>query len=188
MLALLQDLESEWQAATTAKEHCLFTSIGAFICITFFGSFRVFFTGLTGLHTYFSSPHDPSLPPHVIIPLLGRFKNETGARYHLTPMAAQSSSGINVCLWVSRLVKVRSCEVPLRGPAFCNSHGNVAQSQDYKAEILNRLQASQLREPSIISPDLVVHEEYGVSCSFSCGATFEARAHGVSPEDIYLIN
>lgn len=73
MLALLRDLESDWQAATTAREKCFLTSIGASICIAICGSFwgpEVFLTDLAGFHSYSSSPPDPSLPHHVIVPLL----------------------------------------------------------------------------------------------------------------------
>jgi len=33
---------------------------------------------------------------HVLIPLLGRFKGEQNSRYHLSPLAAVTSSGLQV--------------------------------------------------------------------------------------------
>jgi hypothetical protein len=54
-----------------------------------------------GLIKFFQQLQDPNLPPHVIIPLLGRFKNEIGARFHLTLLASCKNLGINIHLWIS---------------------------------------------------------------------------------------
>ena len=40
----------------------------------------------------------------IMVPLLGRFKGETGERYHLTPLAAVTKSGIQVKFWVKLLM------------------------------------------------------------------------------------
>lgn len=191
MHALLQDLERDWQNSSSLVERRPLASIGAFICIAFCGSFRgpeVFLTDVAGLRKYILAPPDSTLPPHVIIPLLGRFKNEIGSRYHLTPLAATTSSGINVHLWVSRLVDIHTQTHHLHGPAFCDIHGNVASTQEYELEFLDRLQVVQTRHPSLIASDVSVHDVYGISRSFRRGATSEARARGVNPEDIDLIN
>jgi hypothetical protein len=36
---------------------------------------------------------------YVMVPLLGRFKNEIGEQYHLTPLAAETKSGLKLKLW-----------------------------------------------------------------------------------------
>jgi hypothetical protein len=46
----------------------------------------------------------------------------------------------------------------------------------------------QEARPELISKEVQVYKEYGVNRSFRRGATSEARARGVSPEDIDLIN
>jgi len=45
---------------------------------------------------------------YVMIPLLGRFKNEDGERYHLAPLAYETASGIKIGLWVNRLMMLRN--------------------------------------------------------------------------------
>jgi len=102
--ALLNQLDHDWTAVHTWPEKRQYTMLGAFICIAFCGSFRggeVSLVDCAGLRSYFNAPQDPNLPDHVIIPLLGRFKGEIGSRYHLTPLATRTSSGIAVREWVS---------------------------------------------------------------------------------------
>jgi hypothetical protein len=148
----------------------------------------MFLTDLSGLRKYIQGDTSPNLPPHVIIPLLGRFKGEIGSRYHLTPMAAKTRSGIDVKVLVERLVEQKTLEGHSNGLAFGNSKGNVAQASYYEVQTLDRLQMIQNKVPNIIPADILVHEEYGISRSFQRGATSEARARDVTPEDIDSIN
>jgi len=80
---------------------------------------------------------------------------------------------------------VRMC---LHGPAFCDKQGNVALASHYETDILDRLESVQAPCPSILAPDLTMHESYGISRSLHRGAMSEARARGISPSDIDLIN
>jgi hypothetical protein len=189
--ALLQNLSRDWQCLLSPPARHLVASLGAFICIAFCGSFRgneVFLTDASGLRTYLLTPPDDRLPYHVIIPLLGRFKNELGTRYHLTPLAGRTSSGIDVHLWITRLVQALTDANHLHGPAFCDALGQMASPQLYETELLDRLQTVQAQDPALIGADIIVHEAYGLSRSFRRGATSEARARGVSPDDIDLTN
>jgi hypothetical protein len=191
VLELLHHLEMDLEAAPDMEAQRPFITLGAFICIAFCGSFRgaeVFLVDCAGLQSSLQNPPDPSLPPHVIIPLLGRFKNEIGSRYHLTPLAAVTASGINVLRWVSRLVALRVHDTHHHGPAFCTARGTPLVSADIELELLDRLQRIQDLHPTLIPANVLVHDSYGISRSFRRGATLEARARGVSPEDIDLIN
>jgi hypothetical protein len=141
MHALLQELEGEWSIARHPGEQQKLASLGAYACIAFCGSFRgleVSLTDMAGLIKFFHQPTDPTLPPHVVIPLLGRFKKEVGARYHLTPLTSKTSSGIDVHLWVSHFVMVRTQAHYLQGSAFCDSRSNVAIASDYEIDLLDR--------------------------------------------------
>jgi hypothetical protein len=79
--ALLELLQSDWAAAQNLgrQEQELIAMLGAYVVIAFCGSFRgneVFLADMYGTAKYLKSRDIP--PNTVIIPLLGRFKGETG--------------------------------------------------------------------------------------------------------------
>lgn len=89
--ALLELLEEEWNLVESLGDRSLVASLGAFSVIAFCGSFRgpeVFLVDLYGLCKYLEDGTGTVGVECVIIPLLGRFKNEIGEQYHLTPLAA----------------------------------------------------------------------------------------------------
>lgn len=67
--------------------------------------------------------------PHVVVPLLGRFKEETGKRSHLLIMTNTTKSGIAIMSWVERMVgwleRKGLTEV---APAICDSKGGLLLS------------------------------------------------------------
>ncbi len=190
MHALCSLLEEEWKNSETLPQRSLIASVGALAVTCFCGSFRgpeMFLIDLFGLAKYLESDRFAGGREFVIIPLLGRFKNEIGDQYHLTPLAAITKSGLPVKLWLKRLVEVRKQERRERGPAFGSREGANLYSF-YEREILDRFLRIQVQEPEIISPEVQVLEEYGLSRSFRRGATSEARARGIDPADIDLTN
>jgi len=106
MGALMQELEREWSVATRWRDRHLIAAAGAYAVIAFGGSFRgneVFLTDLCGLRKYLEELRGKDF---VMIPLLGRFKGEQHARYHLQPLGATTSLGLQIRVWVTRLVTV----------------------------------------------------------------------------------
>jgi hypothetical protein len=190
MHALCQVLESEWENAETLHQRSLVATLGAWVVICFCGSFRgpeMFLVDLFGLAKYVGVDRFAGDQEFVIIPLLGRFKNELGEQYHLTPLAASTKSGLQVKTWVRRLVEVRRLELRDRGPAFSTSEGSIPYSW-YERDFMDRFMLIQRQDPTIIEADTLVSEEYGISRSFRRGATSEARARGIEPADIDLAN
>jgi hypothetical protein len=109
MLAYLAELERDWQMADSHKQQTL-AFIGAFACIAYGSSFRgneVFLVDLWGLLKYAQVPLEENSVRYVIVPLLGRFKSKEGERYHLTPLAYVTDSGIRIGIWLERLIKVK---------------------------------------------------------------------------------
>jgi len=189
MHEVMKVLEVEWQGAENedGQQKELVASIGAYSLIAFGGSFRgseVFLTDLQGLCKYLGELNGD----HVIIPLLGRFKGELHSRYHLSPLAAETSSGLKIGLWIERLVDVREKEGRIQGPAFCDKAGRIAKAQDNEKAIMERLQTVHNLVPGLIPGDIEVTEHFGISRSFRCGATSTARTRGVGDKHIQLIN
>lgn len=65
--------------------------------------------------------------PHVLAPLMGRFKNETGERNMLLALASVTKSGIEIRKWLERLIILLLREGKDRkpGPAICEKDGFV---------------------------------------------------------------
>jgi hypothetical protein len=83
----------------------------------------MFLIDLFGLIKYLESDRFAGGREFVVIPLLGRFKNEIGDQYHLTPLAAVTKSGLQVKLWLKHLMEVQKQERREQGPAFGSREG-----------------------------------------------------------------
>jgi hypothetical protein len=64
----------------------------------------------------------------VRVPLLGRYKGEMHMRYYFTPLAAMTNSGIQVRVWLNRLVAVWLEAGRTHGPAFGTRQGEVLEA------------------------------------------------------------
>jgi len=191
MHALCSLLEQEWTGASDLRGKTQLACLGAFSIIAFCGSFRgneVFMTNLHGLIKYGNDTLLSAGKEYVMIPLLGRFKNEVGDQYHLTPLIAVTKSGLQVKVWVQRLIEVRQAGRHVHGPAFADPRTGNVPVDWYGREILERFQHIQSWRPDLIPADVQVLEEYGLSRSFRHGATSEARARGTDKDDIDLTN
>jgi hypothetical protein len=191
MHASMSLLDTEWTQVEVVVNCKLVASITAYSIIAFCGWFRgseVFLTDLHRLRKYFHDLHVVGNANHAIIPLLGKFKGELSARYHLAPMATETSSGLRPKLWVARLIEVRERAGRVQGPAFCDVHGEIARALVYEEAIITWLVSIQERFPEIIGKDVNLMEEFGISRSFRRGSTSTARARGVEDKHVDLIN
>jgi hypothetical protein len=169
MHALCSVLEQEWARAPELRHKTQIACLGAYCVIAFCGSFRgneVFMTDLHGLIKYGSDNLLVAGKEYVMIPLLGRFKNEVGDQYHLTPLIAVTKSGLQVKVWVHRLIEVRQAGGHVHSPAFADPRTGVVPVDWYESEILDRIQHIQSRRPDLIPADVQVLEEFGLSRSF----------------------
>jgi hypothetical protein len=167
LIELLNVLEVEWNAPDASREELAY--VGAFACIAYAGSFcgnEVFHTDLYGLLKYAELPLTEAGQRYVLVPLLGRFKNKDGKRYHLIPLAYESASGIKIGCWVERLVEVKCRHRQMRGPAFSDRRGEPLSSLWIEMEVLDRLHRVQSEKPDLIPKEVNVYEEYGISRSF----------------------
>jgi len=146
------------------------------------------FSDLSGLVKYATMELVEDSQHYVIIPLLGRFKNEDGEKYHLTPLAYCTASGLPIGTWVSRLVEVKQEQNLSKGPALCDKWGTRLSPQWLEIEILNRPHIIQGTNRDLISKEVNVYEDYGISCSFRRGATTQARNKKVDKNDINAMN
>jgi len=191
MHALLDTLEADWATSQlfNQREKEMISMLGAYVVIAFCGSFRgneVFLADMHGTMKYLTAGDVAA--DTVIIPLLGRFKGETGERYHLTPLAAITSLGIQVKTWVKRLVEAKTSRGYVRGPLFGDISGLVVKAKVIEMELMERLQGIKDSVPGLIPSDVDIYEDFGISRSFRRGATSTVRTRGVDDKYVKLIN
>ena len=124
---------------------------------------------------------------HVTVALLGRFKGETGEKYHLLPLAGTTNSGLKPRLWIGRALSELAKRGITRGPMFRTENGQPIRAGVMEPSLFLRLEQVQLLRPDLISDQVDIAEVYGVSRSFRRGSTTEAGNRGV-PANIIEIN
>lgn len=190
MHELMGQLEMEWGEAG-ANEKYEVAIEGAFYIISFCGGLRgeeVPLTNITGMRKWWSAGEDEGVTPHVVVALLGRFKNEVGEKYHLKPFATVTRSGLKPRLWIGRALEESQLKGFLSGPLFRDTKGFPMRARDMEDGFLERLERIQVTKPHLLSEQVNVSEEYGVSRSFRRGVTSEAINRGVTPEQIEADN
>mmetsp|Transcript_9714 Transcript_9714/g.14043 ORF Transcript_9714/g.14043 Transcript_9714/m.14043 type:complete len:475 (-) Transcript_9714:1604-3028(-) len=190
MLKLMYEFELAWQLANgEAQEHI--ASVALYSVVAFCGSFRgheVFLLDLYGLLKYQSQCLHSAGVRYCMIPLLGKYKGEDGSRYHLTPLAATTKSGINLSIWVDRVCADRRRKLREHGPVFADRYGGIINPRIYEMTILDMLQKIKEKYHDVIPEQVNVYEDYGISRSFRRGVTTHARNLDVKKEDIDLMN
>jgi len=192
MLEMVRELEKMGSDAEGDPiRQNLIVSVIAYSTICYCGSLRGhegFLVDLHGLRAHLEDGKLDREDPHVVVPLLGRFKNEVGERFHLVLLASTSRSGLTPRRWVEALVLVRESEGKVQGPAFCDDQGNKAKTSLYNEVILDALLRVQERRKDLIPESVDVLEEYGANRSFRRGSTTQAGNQGVAAEDIEVVN
>jgi hypothetical protein len=186
----MSKVEARVRGALDARERRLWVSVGAYSIVCYTGSLRGnegFLLDLYGLRLYLEEGREPNLKPHVVAPLLGRFKNELGERYHLLLLAAVTGSGLSPRKWLDWLVQAREEEGFTNGPAFRDGEGNLATSRAYEDLFIEVLSEIQEERPDLI-PATVEVTDHGLSRSWRRTSTSIALAQGVGSTAVDFMN
>ena len=127
---------------------------------------------------------------HVVVPLMGRFKAETGTRNFMMALANESDSGLEIGRWVHLLSAKLEMEGLSKsiGPAICNADGSLITAQELNAELHDVLLEIQANSPELIVSSIDVKYKYSINRSFRRGSTTRAREKGVSEATISINN
>ena len=132
--------------------------------------------------------HDPEAP-HVVIPLLGRFKGEVGERCHLLLLANETASGIPVRKCVDRMVTLLKNEgLNNAGPAICDEEGNMLKSSVINQQFWEELRRVQEQEPTLLEGGPEVLDDFNIYRSMRRGSESRATEVGIDSRVIDLIN
>jgi hypothetical protein len=193
MLALLTRLEERWMALPNGNLKDDTLGALAYSSLSFTNALRGnegFKLDLSGLIAHIDRGRGHLKFPHVVAPLLGRFKGRDGERLHLLFMVPVTHSGIKVRCYLEWLVARRLEQGLLRGPAFCDQSGKEIGSGLYEDLILGVLHDLQDWEMAQASNDhkllegVDIDERYGIFRSFKRGAITRAQEAGVSDSDV----
>jgi hypothetical protein len=116
---------------------------------------------IAGFLTYFATGKSHSEHPHVMVPLLGRFKGETGERWHLLPIRWKTRLGIEVGVWVSWLKGSLEEWCRLNGFVFSDKKGKQVKSSTLEPSFFDQLNWVRLRYPDLFPPNVNIKDDYG---------------------------
>ena len=127
---------------------------------------------------------------HVVIPLMGRFKQESGERNLIIVLANVTKGGLEVRRWVDLLTGLLHAEDKGKevGPALCHEDGFMIQMWKVNGELHTQLKKIQDESIGLIPIDLEVDERFKVYRSFRRGATTRAKEQGVDEPTIEMNN
>ena len=127
--------------------------------------------------------------PHVVIPPLGRFKNEIGERCHLLLLANKTASGIPVRRFVDRTVALLKSENRSDvGPVMCDETGMMLRSAVVNGQFLKELARVQDQDPSLLEGGREVLEDFNIFRSMRRGSESRATEVGIDSRLIDLIH
>ena len=142
---------------------------------------------LKGLRDHFQEEKD-----YTTLALLGTVKGEHHERQHLLHAVNKTSSGLNVRMWVRRLLVVRFAEGRTEGPAICDHEGKVLTSfvlnQLFHEVLVDIRQSHSALFLTDVLSDEDVESLYNVFRSFRRGSDSQAISKGVSEIDIEVVN
>jgi len=180
-------VDQDWESALPPHKLDLALE-GAFYTITFTLALRgkeVSLVELRGIRKCWSQGLNHETP-HVIIALLGRFKNEIGESHHLMPVLVSTPRGLEPGKWVKRVLEAYEQRNIYSGYMFRKSDSMKKKAKEMERRFHDRLLQIQREQSRLISPELDVVEEYGVLRSFRRGATSDVTNQGAHPSVIEL--
>ena len=169
------------------------TMIGAFFIIGFVCGLRgneTFLVEAEGLQQMIQkgkTEKDRKLE-HVVIPLLGRFKNEDGERWHIMVSVSVTESKFQVRSWIEKLEKILREEQRGLGPAFCDSNGDMLKYSWVDERFVEEVKRVQVSHPNLIDAGTDVGEHFSIFRSIRKGSTARVTDMKVDPLAVDLHN
>jgi hypothetical protein len=103
-------MEGEWIQAGVFRERKMeIAQLAVFVMVGYARALRgeeIPKLEITGLLKHFAEG-DKTTPKHVMLSLVGRFKQEDGERQHYLPVAAVMGSGLRIRDWIRRLLELK---------------------------------------------------------------------------------
>ena len=194
LIELLSCYDEELQDAEVEvdRKRMIIVCAGAFV-ILFSGALRggeVFMLEASEFVKRRDDGRDLLKNGHVVVPLMGRFKNETGERNLIIVLANKTDGGLEVRKWVDRFTALLFAEGKhsSTGPAVCDREGFMLERWRLNGELHHMLKQVQSRDTTLIPGDVDVDKRFNTYRSFRRGATTRAKEQDVSEPTIAMNN
>ncbi len=192
---ILKAMETEVLGRDTTWERKRFLAMcgGAFVCL-YAGALRggeVFLVEGKELCKRINDGKHDSRGSHVYVPLMGRFKHETGERNLMFAfMSVTDNSKLPIRRWLERVVfiLVNEGKGNAVGPAFCDPSGFSIVGWKLNQELHRQLESIREGNPDLIDRDVDIEEKFSIFRSFRRGATTRAKEMGVQDSTISMNN
>mmetsp|Transcript_35888 Transcript_35888/g.85574 ORF Transcript_35888/g.85574 Transcript_35888/m.85574 type:complete len:423 (+) Transcript_35888:1865-3133(+) len=173
VLALDQLITAEWLRTTDERERERLEELMCYVLIGFGASLRgeeVPLVSLRGM-LYFWKETARAGEPHIMITLYGRFKGETGFRWHCLPISDLSASQIPFRKWIASLLHRRSVvQGRQEGWLFVKKDGKTrAQIRDYDGDFAHYMEVLRENRPELFSVGTLM-EHFSLRRSMRRGA------------------
>jgi hypothetical protein len=182
--------EEEWETSQHEEEKEEIETLMAMVILTFCAALRgeeVGLVSITGLLTFWEETTKAERLPHILVTLHGKFKGESGVRWHCIPIALKTRSGLPVGKWLARLVKRRVFEQGIsKGWLFRNEDGSRRKFGAYDPKLLELLEKVKTHFPKEIHKVVEV-EDFSLWRSGRRGAITEAANQKVDQHIIDLM-
>jgi hypothetical protein len=141
---------------------------------------------LGAIRKHWSEAVEHPTTPHVPLVLSGRFKQTDGERLYFLPLACRSQAGIEIRLWMYRLLQTYQTLGVVTGPVFrvAQKGTRVKRSSVGDLDVLFHgvLTRVQERWPRVLPPMVKIQDEVSVRRSLRRGSTTEASNRGIPKE------
>lgn len=144
--ALMMAVDQNWADANVLDKH-KYALEGIFYVVAFTLAFRgeeVPLIELHGISNHWAQGLQHSTP-HVVITLLGHFKNEIRESYHLIPVLYTTPRGLEPGKWVERVLEVYRHHHIYSGYMFRNPDGSKIKAKSMEPKFHERLNVIQFK-------------------------------------------
>ena len=170
-------IEEENVTAGRSREAIM---LGTFLVVSFVCALRGnegFMLEADGLQQMisFGKDEEEEKLAHVVMPLLGRFKNEDGEKWHVMVAVSKTSSGLKPRFWLEKLVEVLDKERKQSiGPAFCTRQGEMIDYWEMNNKFIAEVESVQEAYPNLLDQTIEIGDHFSIFRSLRKGSTARA--------------
>ena len=207
VVAMVRLAEEDLNASDSASERNLLIKFASFITILTAASLRGhegFYLDIAGTRKHVDRGRNGVIPsgslikkllseeeaanlPEVCICLMGKFKGETGERYHSIILANETCSGLQPRRWIEELLKVCSSEGRTAGCAFNGPDGSPPSPSEYNGLVRHYVEVLRDEGTHGVLEDAEL-VRYGISRTFRKTSETRARRAGIPKEQVETVN